>query len=161
MYSFLHPEIRDTLTLLDKVVANKETRTIAKITKNVRKYKRVIAPHHIIALYESLSLEVPASVRTLPSFNPAFTEKLELNKNLAGRVVKTLELEGFVRVLLIEVLWKEGQLEECLGAVGELLSRIETANRRNLDNYSALLYHFLARIHERKGSDLSIRETLL
>jgi hypothetical protein len=30
-----------------------------------------------------------------------------------------------------------------------------------LDNYSAYLYHYLARIHERQGSDLSIRETLL
>ncbi len=118
MYPFLHSEIRDTLTLLDKVVTNKETRTIAKITKNVRKYKRVIAPHHVIALYEALSVDVPPTLRTLPSFNPAFTERLELSKNLIGRIAKTLELEGFVRLLLIEVLWKEGQLEECLGAVG-------------------------------------------
>jgi hypothetical protein len=62
--------------MLDKVVANKETRTIAKITKNVRKYKRVIAPHHVAALFEALSIDVPPSLRALPSFNAAFAEKL-------------------------------------------------------------------------------------
>lgn len=142
------------------MVANKETRTIAKITKNVRKYKRVIAAHHVAALFDALGLD-SAPLRALTSFNPAFTERLELGKSLAGRVLRVLELEGFARVLQVEVLWKEGRLEECLGAVGELLNRIETANRRNLDHYSALLYHFLARIHERQGTDLSIRETLL
>jgi hypothetical protein len=42
-----------------------------------------------------------------------------------------------------------------------LLAKIETANRRSLDNYSALLYYYLARINEKRGGDLAIREQLL
>lgn len=59
------------------------------------------------------------------------------------------------------MLWKDGNLEECLSHVLELLGRIETANRRNLDHYSALLYYYFSRIHEKKGTDQNIREQLL
>lgn len=90
----------------------------------MRKYKKVIAAHHVVALYESLGLDIPAAMRNSPSFSSAFSEKLELSKSLAARVVKTLELEGFVKLLLIEVLWKDGNLEECLSHVLELLCRI-------------------------------------
>jgi len=40
--------------MLDKVVANKETRAIARITKNVRKYKKVITSNHVVAVFEGL-----------------------------------------------------------------------------------------------------------
>ena len=43
--------------MLDKAISNKETRTVAKITKNVRKYRKVIKPHHVKALYEGLGME--------------------------------------------------------------------------------------------------------
>jgi len=52
--SSLNIEIKDTLTLLDKAIANKETRTISRITKNVRKYRKVISAHHLIAVFEAL-----------------------------------------------------------------------------------------------------------
>lgn len=64
-----YSEIRDTLTMLDKVVANKETRAIARITKNVRKYKKVIASHHVIAVFEGLGFELPSSIKLSPSLN--------------------------------------------------------------------------------------------
>lgn len=95
---------------MDKVVVNKETRIIARITKNVRKYKKVIAAHHVIALFEALGLEVPLALRSSPNINTSYSEKLELSKNLISKIFKTLELEGFVRILLIEVLWKDGNL---------------------------------------------------
>lgn len=103
--------------MLDKVVANKETRAIARITKNVRKYKKVIASHHVIAVFEGLGFELPLSIKLSPSLNEAFTEKFELSKTLAARVSKTLELEAFVKMLLVALLWKEGNLEDCLKAV--------------------------------------------
>jgi hypothetical protein len=65
----------------------------------------------VIALYESLGLDLPSSIRASANLNSSFTEKLEINKNLASRITKTLELEGFVKILLIEVLWKDGNLE--------------------------------------------------
>jgi hypothetical protein len=36
---------------------------------------------------------------------------------LAARISKTLELEAFVKMLLVALLWKEGNLEDCLKAV--------------------------------------------
>lgn len=35
------------------------------------------------------------------------------------------------------------------------------ANRRNLDNYTAFLYHYYARIHEKNNTDQTIRQQLL
>lgn len=83
-------EIKDTLTQLDKAVNNKETRTISRITKNVRKYRNVIQGHHLNALFESIGFELPESIKRSPGYKSDFTEKLELNKNLSGRIAKTL-----------------------------------------------------------------------
>lgn len=86
---------------------------------------------------------------------------MELNKGLVTRIAKTLELEGFVRILLVQIWWREGSYDECLGLVDELLGKFTLANRRGLDNYTAYLYHHYARIHEKKGHDQAIREHLL
>ena len=93
--------------MLDKAINNKETRTIARITKNVRKYRHVIKGHHLSALYEALGFDVPESVRRSKDYNHDFSEKVELNKNLASRIAKTFELEGFVRILLVQLWWRE------------------------------------------------------
>jgi len=70
---WIYAEIKDTLTLLDKAVNNKETRTISKITKNVKKYRDIIKGHHLSALYESLGFEVPASIKQSPHYNQKFS----------------------------------------------------------------------------------------
>ena len=59
----LHSELKDTLTYLDKVITNKETRTIARLTKSVRKYRNIIAPHHVIALFDALGFAYPANLK--------------------------------------------------------------------------------------------------
>ena len=77
---------------MDRAVSNKETRTITRITKNIRKYRNVIKPHHIAALYEAVGFPLPESIKNSPHFSQEFTEKLELNKNVVARISKTLEL---------------------------------------------------------------------
>ena len=62
-------EIKDTLTLLDKAINNKETRTISRITKNVKKYRNIIKGHHLNALYECLGWEVPQSIKNSSGYN--------------------------------------------------------------------------------------------
>ena len=52
-----------------------------------------------------------------------------------------------MRILLVEVLWNENSWDECMKQVEDLIGKITNANRRNLDNYSAFLYHYYARIH--------------
>ena len=140
-------EIKDTLTQLDKAVNNKETRTISRITKNVRKYRNVIQGHHLAALFESIGFELPESIKRSPGYKSDFAEKLELNKNLATRITKTLELEAFVKIFLVQIWWRDGNYEDCLRIVEDLLNRLTVANRRNLDNYTAVLYHYYARLH--------------
>jgi hypothetical protein len=51
------------LLLLDKALNNKETRTITRITKNIRKYRNVIRGHHLNAVFEALGWDVPASLK--------------------------------------------------------------------------------------------------
>ena len=45
--------------------------------------------------------------------------------------------------------------------VKSLLERIIAANRRTLDYYSAVLYFYEVRLHEKNKTDLSLREYLL
>lgn len=86
---------------------------------------------------------------------------MDLNKSLVTRVTKTLELEGFVRILQVQLLWRDQCYDECLKEVEDLLKVFTIANRRSLDNYTAVLYHRFVRINEKKKLDLNIRETLL
>ena len=72
-YSCSYPEIKDTLTLLDKAVNNKETRTISRITKNVKKYRNIIRGHHLAALYECLGFDLPSSIKNSPDYRSDFT----------------------------------------------------------------------------------------
>jgi hypothetical protein len=48
------------------------------------------------------------------SFDPNFTGTFELNKNLQSKFSKTLELEAFIKILLILFLWREKQFKACL-----------------------------------------------
>lgn len=67
----------------------------------------------------------------------------------------------FVKVLLVHIWWRDSNYGDCLKVVEELLSKINPANRRSLDNYSAQLYHYFERLHEKNGTDQNIREQLL
>ena len=89
-YIIVNSEIKDTLTYLDKVITNKETRTISRITKNVRRFRNVIKPHHVIALFDAVSFTYPSSIKQSPKFMADFSEKVDLNKNLVSRIQKTL-----------------------------------------------------------------------
>lgn len=84
-----------------------------------------------------------------------------MSKNLISRITKTLELEGFVRIFQVQILWKDSEYEECLKLVEDLLNKFTLANRRSLDAFTAVLYHRYARIHEKMNKDQSIREPLL
>lgn len=48
-------EIRDASVLLDKAIVNKETRTISKLTKYVRRFRNVIQSHHVLAIAEAVT----------------------------------------------------------------------------------------------------------
>lgn len=63
--------------------------------------------------------------------------------------------------MMVQIWWRDGNYDECLQLVEDLLNRFTLANRRSLDNYTAYLYHFYARIHEKKIADQNIREHLL
>lgn len=59
--------------------------------------------------------------------------------------------------MLIQLCWRDGNLDECLRNVEDLINKITNANRRNLDNYNSLLYYYYSRIHQKKNTDQSIR----
>lgn len=80
---------------------------ISKITKNVRKYRNVIKSHHIIAIFEAVNLDVkPVELQRFKDFNSSFNEKFDINKTLAGKIQKNLELEVFIKILLVQILWR-------------------------------------------------------
>jgi len=58
-----------------------------------------------VALFEALGINSQPALTQSGNFKADFVEKVEINKNLVGRLGKTLELEAFVRILQIEVLW--------------------------------------------------------
>lgn len=72
-----------------------------------------------------------------------------------------MELECFVKVLLAQIWWRENSLDQCSVVVEDLLNKCTIANRRSLDQYTASLYHYWARIEEKRGKDEENREQLL
>ena len=55
--------------MLDKAINNKETRTVSRITKNVKKYRNIIKGHHVNALYECLGWEVSPLIKSSSDYN--------------------------------------------------------------------------------------------
>ena len=90
-------------------------------------------------------------------FNPEFTGTFDLGKTLQAKVSKVIELEVFIKLLLVQFFWKKGQFAACETLVKELLDKIDQANKPTLDPHGALLYYYLTQLREREGNDLSIR----
>jgi 26S proteasome regulatory subunit N3 len=61
----------------------------------------------------------------------------------------------------VSLLYRENMYGEALQAIKSLLPKINELNRRTIDNLNAYLYFFLARIYEKTGNFIDIRETLL
>jgi len=80
------------LVLLDKAIQNKETRTISRITKSSRRYRNVIAAHHVLAIAEAVTeVEFPKELlKRSKDFKESFTEKFDLNKTVIARISKCL-----------------------------------------------------------------------
>jgi 26S proteasome regulatory subunit N3 len=90
-----------------------------------------------------------------------FTEKFDLNKTVVSKVSKCLELEAFLKIFVIQILWREARYSDCLSLVSNLIEVISNANRRSLDNFNAVLLGYYSRIHEKMGDEITIREFLL
>lgn len=155
-------EIRDTLNAIDKAVSGKEIRTVLKLSRQARKYRNVIKGHHLLEIVSQLGIEFDHSVfKNSPSFDAGYSGNFDIGKNIQTRFPRVLELEAFIRSLIILFLWREKNYALCLANVNELLGRIDSANRRTLDAYGALMFYFYLRLHEKNGSDLEQRGTLL
>ena len=55
-------------------------------------------------------------------------------------------------MFVVQILWREERYKDCLDLVNKLIETITNANKRSLDNYNAVLYGYLSRIHEKKGN---------
>ena len=111
------------MSLLDKAIIGKETRTVSKLTKYVRKFRNVIQAHHVLAIAEFVN-EVDLQKNLLKrskNFNESFAEKFEINKATLARISKTLELEIFLRLFVVQLLWREEKYEDCLVLVNSLI----------------------------------------
>ena len=154
----LNLELKDTLVAIDKAVANKELRTAVKLSRQARKYRNVIQGHHLLQVVSHLGITVNESLfKNSSGFNAEFTGTFDLGKSLQSKVSKVIELEAFVKVLLVQFFWKNNQFSACESLVKELLEKIDHANKRTLDSHGALMYYYLARLKEREGNDLSLR----
>lgn len=120
-----HPsyqELRDTLIAIDKAVANKELRSAIKLSRQARKYKNVAQGHHLLQVANHLNLGANESLfKNSANFNAEFSEPFDLGKSLQGKFSKVIELEAFVKVLLIQYFWREKHFAACKIVVKELL----------------------------------------
>lgn len=147
---------------MDKAVSNKETRTVSKLTRLVRKYRNVIQPHHMLKIVQATGVQCDQELlKRCKGFNSEFNENFEISKVFQAKINKVLELESFLKILLILIYWREQRYNDCLAIVRELLDKIVAANRRSLDNYGAILYFYYFRIHEKGNNFGAIREYIL
>ena len=99
---------------IDKAVANKELRTAVKLSRQARKYRNVIQGHHLLQVVNHLGLTVNEALFTnSKDFNAEFKGTFDLGKGLQGKVSKVIELEAFIKVLLVQFLWRNGQFAAC------------------------------------------------
>lgn len=96
-------------------------------------------------------------MRRSKDFKESFNEKFDLNKAVVQRISKSLELEVFLKMFVVQIFWREGRYDDCLALVNQLCEAISSANRRTLDNYHAVLYAYFSRIHEKRGDENAIR----
>lgn len=66
-------------------------------------------------------------------------------------------MEIFLRMFVVQILWREGRYEDCLNLVNQLIEVITTVNKRSLDNYNSVLLGYFSRIHEKRGDELAVR----
>jgi 26S proteasome regulatory subunit N3 len=107
VYHHNNSEIRDTLSAIDKAVANREIRTAVRLSRQVRKYRNIIKAHHLLQITTQLGIEFNETLlRNSSTFDPNFTGTFDLSKPLSAKFNKVLEIEAFVRCLIILFLWR-------------------------------------------------------
>ena len=88
-------------------MTNKEIRTAVRLSRQVRKYRNVIKGHHLVEITTQLGIELDQNVfKNSSSFDSAFNGTFDLGKNIQSRFSRVLELEAFVRSLIILFLWR-------------------------------------------------------
>lgn len=103
-------------------MANKELRTAVKLSRQARKYRNVIEGHHLLQVVNHLGITVNESLfKNAAGFKAEFTGTFDLGKSLQSKVLKVIELEAFIKVLLIQFFWKNSQFSACESLVKELL----------------------------------------
>lgn len=95
-------EIRDTLAAIDKAVTNREIRTAIRLSRHVRKYRNVIQAHHLLQIVSVLGIEFNENLlKNSKSYDPKFAGTFDLSKSLQAKFSKVLEIEAFVKILII------------------------------------------------------------
>ena len=74
-------------------MANKELRTINKLSRQVRKYRNIIQAHHLLKISNYFNLNLRHDLLTSSkNYNPDFEGTFDIGKVLQARTLKTLEL---------------------------------------------------------------------
>jgi len=154
-------DIKQTLLQLEKALANKELRQVSRIMKQIKRYKNVIQAHHLARVFDIVLPCSGIDFSKIPGFNAEFKESFDMPKNFLSKSAKLAEIEIYLKTMYVSLLYREKLYGDALQAIKVLLPKINDLNKRTIDSLNAHLYFFLARIYEKSGSFIDVREQLL
>lgn len=92
-------------------------RQVAKILKQVRRYKNIIQAHHLERLFGQVLPSSGIDFTRITGYNPEFKENVELSKNFLTRTAKLPEVEAYLKTLYAFLLYREKNYAEALNVV--------------------------------------------
>lgn len=156
-----YSDIKQTLLQLEKAVTNKELRQVNRIMKQVKRYKNVVQAHHLAKVFDIVLPGSNIDFSKIPGHNPEFKESFDMPKNFLTKGSKLPEIELYLKTLYVSLLYREKLYGEALNVIKTLLPKVNELNKRTIDNLNAHMYFYLARIYERTGNFIDVREQLL
>lgn len=167
--------LRANAALIEKAVAQKETRTLfGRVLRHTAAVRRRLTATDLVAFLEgALPAGSPALQQLVPAIKQAGESAMEDGDAANGSAAEEApsqpppppsslpEVEIYAYLLALMFLIDRKQYEQAQAVAGSAVERLSGLNRRTLDVLGARIYSYLSLAHERLGSLASIRSALL
>lgn len=148
-------ELRKQLIVLEKAVAEKDTKTCGVVARNYKRIREELSLKEVGLIYDHYLPAFSAKLN-IPRYDPDMykidaEEKLHCTTERAQILAKGIEAKCFLYILLIMKLIDEKKVKLAKELVDFARSQIDLENSRTLDHFFSKIYYYSGFIYERIG----------
>ena len=148
-------ELRKQLILLEKAVADKDTKTCGVVARNYKRIREELSLKDVGLIYDYYMPELSEKLN-LPRYDPElfkidFEEKLHCSQERAKTLAQGIEARCFLYILLIMKLIDEKKVKLAKEFVDFARAKIDLEKSRTLDHFFSKIYYYSGFIYERMG----------